>query len=289
MLRCKHLSSQRFECRQRNLESAGNRWQRRFGAGHLKEDMTISHDDITIEWLGYATVRISSAETTIYLDPGRYGVLTGEWEADSTAAAAAHPPGEHFNPQDGDLVFISHVHHYDPDGIDRVARPDATIVAFEGINPRNSSRDLPRFVDLPYEIETVSATANRLLDDIPVWTVPAYNDPDGPCTRDDGSPYHPEGRGCGYLLSVDGTRVFWPGDTDVLDGHDALDVDVFLPPIGGAFTMNRSEAAELAGEIDPELVIPVHYNTFDAIETDSEEFVTAVEEHGIPVALDELD
>lgn len=249
--------------------------------------MTVTYDGLEIEWLGYATVRIESEESTIYLDPGRYGVLTGEWEADSPAAQSAHPPAADIRPADGALVCISHVHHYDPDGIERVASEDATVVACDGIDPRNSSRDLPRFVDLPFEVLRVGTEADRIVEGVPFWTVPAYNEPNGPHTRADGTPYHPQGRGCGFILSVDGTRIFWPGDTDVLDGHEALDVDVFLPPIGGSFTMDRREAASLAEAMDPELVIPIHYNTFAALETDSKAFVEDVESRGVSVALDE--
>lgn len=249
--------------------------------------MTVTYEDLEIEWLGYATVRIDSAESTIYLDPGRYGVLTGEWEADSPEAQSAHPPGADIRPEDGDLVCISHVHHYDPDGIERVASEDATVVVCDGINPRTSGRDLPRFVDLPFDVLEVGTEADRIVEEVPLWTVPAYNEPNGPHTRADGTPYHPQGRGCGFLLSVDGTRIFWPGDTDVLDGHEALDVDVFLPPIGGSFTMDRQEAAELAEAMDPELVLPIHYNTFTALETDSQAFVEDVESRSVAVALDE--
>jgi L-ascorbate metabolism protein UlaG (beta-lactamase superfamily) len=249
--------------------------------------MTLIFDDIEIEWLGYATVRISGPEQTIYLDPGRYGVLTGEWTADSPGAAEAHPPGRDYRPEDGDHVCGSHIHHYDPGGIDRGASDDATVVVCEGINPRNSRRDLPRFVDLPYDIEQVGTEADRIIGETPLWTVSAYNEPAGPHTRGDGSPYHPEGRGCGFLLSVDGVRIFWSGDTDVLEGHARLDVDVFLPPIGGTFTMDRIEAADLAVEMDPELVVPIHYNTFGALETDSQAFVEDVESGGVSVVLDE--
>jgi len=249
--------------------------------------MTVTFDGVEIEWLGYATVRISTAERTIYLDPGRYGVLTGEWTADSPDAAAAHPPGRDVSPADGDLVCLSHRHHYDPDGIGRVAKPDATVVACEGIDPRNGSRELPRFVDLPYDVLGVGTEADRIVAETPLWTVPAYNEPDGPHTRPDGTPYHPAGRGCGFLLAVDGTRLFWPGDTDVLEGHPELDVDVFLPPIGGAFTMDREEAATLAEAMDPELVVPVHYNTFSALETDSAAFVDDCRSRGVEVVLDE--
>lgn len=249
--------------------------------------MTVHYRNLDIEWLGYATIRLENEGTVVYVDPGRYGVLTGEWQADSPGAERAHPSGDAIEPQDGDLVCLSHVHHYDPDGIERVASPDATVLAFEGMDVRGSSRDLSRLASLPYDVREVGMEEEGVAADCTFWTVPAYNEPDGPHTREDGTPYHPEGRGCGFLLEVGETTVFWPGDTDVLEGHDELDVDVFCPPIGGSFTMDRTEAAALAADLDPALVVPVHYNTFEAIETDSRAFAADVASAGIPVALDE--
>lgn len=248
--------------------------------------MTVTYDDLTIEWLGYATVRIESPAQTIYLDPGRYGVLTGEWEPDSERGEA-HPEPSDYRPEDGDVVCLSHVHHYDPAGIERVLDSEGTVVACEGINTRTSSRDVPRLVELDYNLERVGTEAQLIAADCPIWTVPAYNKSDGPHTRANGTPFHPEGRGCGFLLSVDGTRLFWPGDTDVLPGHDQLDVDILLPPIGGSFTMDREAAAGLAEAMEPDLVVPIHYNTFEALETDSAAFAEAVSARGIEVSLDE--
>ncbi len=247
--------------------------------------MSITFGNLTVEWRGYATIRLEADGTVIYLDPGRYGVLTGEWTPDSPDVA--HPPTTDYRPEDADVVCLTHVHHYDPDGIERVANDDTTVLAFDGINERESSRDLPRLVELPYELRRVGQESEGIVADVPFWTVPAYNDPDGPRVGSDGTPFHPPGRGCGFLLAVGGTRVFWPGDTDVLAGHEALDVDVFCPPIGGSFTMNRKEAAALATEMKPGLVVPVHYNTFEALETDSRAFAADVASAGVPVALDE--
>ncbi len=249
--------------------------------------MTVTHDSLTVDWYGYATVRLEADGTVVYLDPGRYGVLTGEWEADSEAAADAHPPARDRRPEDADVVCVSHVHHYDPDGIERVAGEEARLISFEGINTDDTNRDVERLVELAYETTTVGLEDEGAADGVLYWTVPAYNEPGGDRARADGSPYHPRGFGCGFLLSVGGVRVFWPGDTDALDGHAELDVDVFLPPIGGTVTMDREEAATLAAEMDPGLVVPVHYNTFGALETDSGAFRADLEAAGVPVELDE--
>lgn len=249
--------------------------------------MTVSHDGIEIAWLGYATVRIESAGRVLYIDPGRYGVLTGEWSPDNEQVGDQHPPAREYRPEDGDAVFVTHRHHYDPDGIERVAGEDATLVTFEGINVHETNRTDVRPVELDYDRREVGMEDEGIVADSPFWTVPAYNHHDGPHTRPNGEPIHPEGFGCGFLLNVDGTRIFFPGDTDVLDGHAELDVDVFLPPIGGTYTMDSDAAAELAVAMDPELVVPVHYNTFEGIETDGAAFERRLERENVRVVRDE--
>ncbi|EMA29585.1 MBL fold metallo-hydrolase [Haloarcula japonica] len=247
--------------------------------------MTVRHDGITAEWLGYATLRLEGEDTVVYFDPGRYGVLTGEWEPHKDGIG--HPPTQDYAPKDGDIVCVTHIHHYDPDGIRRVASEDATVVAFEGINVHATDRDLDRLADLDYEVRKVGMEADVLVDDVPIWTMPAYNHEDGPNVNDDGSPIHPKGIGCGFLVALDDTRVFWPGDSDVLDGHAELDVSLFVPSIAKNYTMDRHDAAELAEEMDPDLVLPMHYNTFEALGADSGAFAEDVAKRGVPVVLDE--
>ncbi len=249
--------------------------------------MSIGHDGLTVEWLGYATTRIAGADTVVYIDPGRYGVLTGEWTPPSETARGSHPPTRDYRAEDADIVFVTHRHHYDPDGIERVAGEDATVVVFEGVDVGGTDRTDTRPADLPYEIRRVGMEDEGVVAGVPFWTVPAYNHPDGPHTRADGSPVHPEGFGCGYLLALDGTRVFYPGDSDVLEGHAELDVSLFLPSIDDTFSMGGEAAVDLAAEMNPDLVVPVHYNTFDALQADSRAFVGEVARRGVPVVLDE--
>ena len=246
----------------------------------------VHHDGTTAHWLGYATLRLAGDDVIVYCDPGRYGVLDG------------------MEPGDGDVICVTHDHHYDSDGIRRVAADDATLVLFEGVDAARIDRDVERPGELPYDVVRVGETADIAVGDptgdradgprpgeVFVRTMAAYNDPGGSHTTSDGEPYHPEGFGCGYHLTLPSVwgrdvTVFWPGGTDVLAGHAELDVSLFCPPIGGAFTMDRRAAARLAEQLDPNLVLPVHYDTFEALETDSEPFVADVASRGVPVVLD---
>ncbi len=234
--------------------------------------MTVRFDAVWVDWLGYATIRLEShTGVVIYIDPGRYGVLEG------------------YDPRDGDLILISHGHHYDPDGIRRVARENALVVVHEAVDATQLEHTDEQPSSLPYEVERVRADESFVVGPLDLYTTPAYNDPNGPRTRADGTPYHPTGTGCGYGVTVDGVTAFWPGDTDVLTVHEELAVDLFFPPIGGRCTMDRHEAASLAARMQPGLVLPVHYDTFEALETDEAAFVVDVARRGVPVVLDAAD
>jgi L-ascorbate metabolism protein UlaG (beta-lactamase superfamily) len=246
----------------------------------------IEHEGLEISWLGYATIRVASPDTVVYLDPGRYGVLPDDGSSRRSSARRNRAAGRL---ADGDVICVTHDHHYAPDGIRAVAAPDAELVVFEGVDVHRIDRDVERPVDLPYDVRFVDDAADILVDEAIVRTTAAYNQPDGPHCRSDGEPYHPERFGCGFLVTLADTTVYWPGDTDVLAGHEHLDVDVCCPPIGGAYTLDRHAAAELAEALDPELVVPVHYDTFEAIEADAAAFVEDCRSRGVTAVLDEED
>lgn len=226
--------------------------------------MSATYGGLTIDWLGYATSRITDGERVIYIDPGRYGVLEG------------------YDARDGDLVLVTHDDHYDPDGIERVAKPDGVVGIFEGIRSDEIERETRPVSDLSSEIRRIGIGDTFSVNGIGVEAITAYNTADGH-TREDGTPYHPEGEGVGYRLDVDGTTIFYPGDSDVVPEYEGLSADVFLAPIDDAFTMSPEAIVALAERIDADLVVPVHYDTFEALEADAEAFAASARERGLTV------
>lgn len=65
--------------------------------------------------------------------------------------------------------------------------------------------------------------------------------------------------GFGYILNLDEERIFVAGDTDNIEELQGIRCDVALLPVGGTYTMNYKEAADLANMIDAKVVIPTHY------------------------------
>ena len=98
---------------------------------------------------------------------------------------------------------------------------------------------------------TVSTNDKKETEDLSFETIPAYNIM---------KPFHMKHAGwVGYILIVDGKRIYIAGDTDVTPEAEAVKCDVALIPAGGKYTCNAKEAAELTNAIRPQVVIPVHY------------------------------
>jgi L-ascorbate metabolism protein UlaG (beta-lactamase superfamily) len=254
--------------------------------------VTVRHDDLGLRWLGYATARLATADdaTVVYTDPGRYGVLTGGWEPPAGAGDAhPHPSGPAYDARDGDLVVVTHDHHYDPDGIRRVAREGATLVVYEGVDADRAGRPPgPETLaaEAGYDLVRVGESETTTAAGVAVTSLPAYNDPDGPHVRGSGEPYHPRGFGVGYHLVVGDTPVLWTGDSDHVPEQEGVDVSLLLATICGSVAMDAAGAADLAAALDPDLVCPIHYDTFDLLAADARSFAGEVAGRGVPVVLD---
>lgn len=85
----------------------------------------------------------------------------------------------------------------------------------------------------------------------------------------------------GFVIEIGGVTVYHAGDTCLFGDMKLIaernPVDVALLPIGGHYTMDRHDAVVAAEFIGAKTVIPMHYDTFPAIETDAEAFKAEVE------------
>ncbi|NYT05136.1 MAG: metal-dependent hydrolase [Methanomicrobiales archaeon] len=85
----------------------------------------------------------------------------------------------------------------------------------------------------------------------------------------------------GFVIAFDGVSVYHAGDTALFSDmqliRDLYRPDVALLPIGGRYTMGPDEAMIAANYVGAPLVVPMHYNTWPAIEQDPDAFRRAVE------------
>ena len=87
------------------------------------------------------------------------------------------------------------------------------------------------------------------------------------------------GNPAGFLLTIEGKTIYHACDTGLfydmkLIGEEGVDVAIL--PIGDNFTMGPDDALRAVKLIDPLVVIPIHYDTFDLIRSDPEAFARKV-------------
>ena len=99
---------------------------------------------------------------------------------------------------------------------------------------------------------------NFLLGDIKVEAVPAYN------TTEGRQQYHPKGRDNGYILTLDGLRIYIAGDTeDIPEMADIKDIDIAFLPCNQPYTMTPEQLVRAAKTIKPKVLFPYHYGQTD--------------------------
>ena len=98
----------------------------------------------------------------------------------------------------------------------------------------------------------------KLAENISLQAVPAYN------TTDGREKFHPAGNGNGYVLEIDGLRVYIAGDTeDIPEMAGLKDIDVAFLPVNQPYTMTVPQCVAAARMIAPKVLIPYHFSDTD--------------------------
>lgn len=88
------------------------------------------------------------------------------------------------------------------------------------------------------------------------------------------------GVACGFVIGVGGKVVYFAGDTALFGDMKLIGerdkIDWAILPIGGHYTMDPVDAAKAVTLLGAANAIPVHYNTWDVIRQDPEDFAAHV-------------
>ena len=192
-----------------------------------------------IEVLYHSSIRINK-EKIIYIDPFKINK----------------------NYNDADIVFITHDHydHYSEEDIDKVINENTTIIIPEELLTQLLRKGINKNA-----IITVEPNKNYMVQGIKFETIPAYNT---------NKTFHPKKNGwVGYIIIINGIRYYIAGDTDITEENKKVKCDVAFVPVGGTYTMDFKEAAQLINEIKPKIAIPIHYGSVVGTEQDAIDFV----------------
>ena len=180
-----------------------------------------------IEVLYHSSIRINK-EKTIYIDP---------FKIDR-------------NYNDADIIFITHDHydHYSEEDIDKVINENTVIVIPEELLTKVLKKGINKNA-----IITVEPNQKYMVQGIKFETVPAYNT---------NKTFHPKENGwVGYVIEINEIKYYIAGDTDITEENKKVKCDVAFVPVGGTYTMDFKEAAQLVNQIQPKVAVPIfsHY------------------------------
>jgi L-ascorbate metabolism protein UlaG (beta-lactamase superfamily) len=189
-----------------------------------------------ITWFRQAAIRWTDGQRSVYFDP---------W-------------GTRADDDPADLILITHAHddHFQPGEIERLASSGAKIAAPPDVAAELSGDVTPVVPGESHELAGVRFT-----------TVPAYN------VREEALRFHPKAnRWVGYVVELGGTTYYHAGDTDHAPELDEVHADVAFLPIGGHFTMDAAQAADLARAIAPRVAVPFHFGFVVGSPSDADRF-----------------
>lgn len=159
-----------------------------------------------------------------------------------------------------DLILISHDHfdHCSPEDVAKI-QGEKTVVVTE----KDSAGKLAGDVRVMRPGETLD------LETIRVEAVPSYNTDKS---------FHPKKNGwLGFVVEMEGVRIYHAGDSDFTPEMKSLKVDIALLPVSGTYVMTADQAVKAALSINPKLAIPMHYGAIVGGEQDALRFKKGLE------------
>ena len=196
---------------------------------------TRSGHPVAVSLIKHGTLALKYMGNTVHVDPvGAYGKRTDY--------AAEFPKA--------DVILVTHEHadHFDREAIDALMDKGRTLLV---TNSRCEGM-------LGFGTAMANGDAMDILGDVRLEAVPAYNYTDGR------TKFHPKGRDNGFILTMDGFRVYIAGDTeDIPEMAELKAIDVAFLPVNQPYTMTVEQCVHAAQTIRPVVLIPYHFSDTD--------------------------
>jgi len=170
---------------------------------------------------------------------------------------------------EADIVLVSHEHfdHLSLEDLQKVTSPRTTIVA--SVSCKSGLKKVKA-----KETKFLVPGGKLSIGKVEIEAVPAYNVNK---FRAPGQVFHPkEDEKLGFVFLMDGTRVYFAGDTDLVPEMKSIQCDIALLPVSGTYVMTAEEAAQAAEVIKPKIAVPMHYAAIVGSESDAQSFKSLV-------------
>ncbi len=216
------------------------------------DKISTSAGDVEMHFIGHGSLMFKVNNFVIHIDPVKSS-------------------GSYGNLPKADLILVTHEHgdHLDTGLIQELKKTNTVMFC-----NANSATKVAW-------AQTMKAGDRNVVNNITIEAVPAYNIVN---VRSDGQPYHPEGTGNGYVLTIGDKRIYVAGDTENTPEMKALkNIDVAFLPMNLPYTMTPEMVADAARAFKPKILYPYHYG-----ETDTKKIIDLMKGSGIEVRIREL-
>lgn len=206
-------------------------------------------------WHAHSVVMIETInDYTLIIDPFINGNTACDLEADKVKV---------------DYVLLTHAHNdHVGEAVEIAKNNNATIIAMVELADYLSQ----------FGVETVGMNVGGTaffpfgsVKMTPAWHSSSYNEEDGTNV--------PLGLAGGFVIDDGASKVYHAGDTALFSDMSLIGpVDAAFIPIGDHYTMGICDAVKAAELLKPQLVIPIHYNTFPIIEQNPYDFINRLDD-----------
>ncbi|MBU2499217.1 MAG: MBL fold metallo-hydrolase [Proteobacteria bacterium] len=201
--------------------------------GDFQRDLfQTSAGDLEIAFIGHGTLMFAFGGKTIHVDPvGSY--------ADYSKLPKT------------DMVFITHEHgdHLDLKVLEMLRTEKTVVVLTEACTEKVKGGVVMKNGDV------------KTLEGLKIEALPAYNLVH---LRSPGTPFHPKGRGNGYVITFGDKRLYVAGDTENTPEMKGLKgIDIAFLPMNLPYTMTPEMVADAAMAFKPKVLYPYHFGDTD--------------------------
>lgn len=195
-----------------------------------------------IRWLGHDGFEIVSDDITLAIDP--FKIESG---------------------RKADVILVTHPHydHCSPEDITKLIKTSSVIVT-----EKDSAKQLGD-ANIQGDIQVLKPGESLTISGILIEAVAAYNVNKSFHTKDK--------NWLGFIITINGERIYHAGDTDLIPEMDKTNADIALLPVSGTYVMTAEEAVIAAKRIKPSVAIPMHYDSIVGTEDDAKTFRQALD------------
>ena len=191
----------------------------------------MEYNGIGFKWLGHDGYKIEFNNKIIYIDPYKISE-------------------NHHNKYDANIILISHDH------FDHLSFQDVEHLSNKNTQFFIARECLEKLENKGFnKISSLEPFQKIKYMDITLEALPAYNT---------NKSFHPKkDNKLGFMITINNTRIYHCGDTDIISEMNELNPDIAFVPVSGTYVMTAEEAAKAVNELikPSKMAIPMHYGS----------------------------